>query len=1073
MKKIAVLFFLTIPLLNSFSQKWVEMMQDPNANFYDIQREFNAYWKDRPYERGRGYRAFRRWEWFMQQRVYPSGDMKLASRSLAIEKYNEYLAEQSTNKTSSAMAAVSATTANWTPLGPFGSPVGGDAGRLQCIRFMPGNSSIVFVGTAAGGLWKTTNNGASWTTTTDQLASLGIGDIAIDPQNTNIMYIATGDNDAGDTYATGVLKSTNGGVTWNTTGLTWATSLQRRPGRLLINPQNSNSLLFASSAGIFRSLDGGSNWMSVASGYFRDMEYKPGDTTVVYAVTNGSCVKSTNGGASFAGVTIAPSLSVNRLSIAVTPANPNYVYILCSATNNGFGGLYRSTNSASSFSLMSSSPNIFDWSTNGAGGGPSAGQGWYDIAIGVSPVNADYIVAGGVNTWRSTNGGVTWTLNTHWYGGGGKPYVHADLHDVQWTSGSTIYLGHDGGISVSTNTNSTWTTINGNMNIAQIYRMGQSTSTPSLIITGHQDNGTNLYNGAGWSETMGGDGMDCFVSWNNNSVMVGSQYEGSFNRSTNGGASWSGITNGLTGTAAWVAPIIQDPVNANTFYCGYERVYKSTNQGTTWTALGTGNLGTINHIAVAPSNNNVIYASAGAGIFKSTNGGASWGSIAAGLPNLTITRIAVDNQNENNVWITFSGFSSGNKVFESNNGGSTWTNYSNGLPNIPANCIVHKKNSPKVLYVGTDVGVYYREASMSSWMPYFQGLPNVVVADLEIYYPTNKLRAATYGRGVWETDLYSNPSAAPNAYFSGLYSSACINLPFSLVDGSSNNPTSWQWNFQGASISSSTLQNPSVTYTATGTYTASLIATNGNGASSPYVATITVSGPPTAAANNPTVCGNQSGIITLTTNATTVAWSNSATGSVVSVSGANNTVFTYTASIGACNTTGNATLFVSQAPAIPSVLVNGNILSSSVTAPLYQWYLNGSVIPGATSQTYQPTASGWYSVWLDNGTGCSSSSQSVYYDITTDINEAFMLISSLQIAPNPVKENMLVQFSAISENLISYKIVNILGQEVKRGQLKNTSSEPAQINLDGLANGTYDISFSVGKASKSYKFIKN
>jgi hypothetical protein len=384
MKKVITLLFLTILFSSSFAQKWVDMMQDPNANFYDIQREFEAHWKDRPYERGKGYRAFKRWEWFIAPRVYPTGDMKLASRGLALEKYNEFLAEQSTNKTISQTASVaSATTASWVALGPFGSPAGGEAGRLQCVRFMPGNSSIIFVGTAAGGMWKSTNGGTSWTTTTDQIASLGVADIAIDPLNTNNMYIATGDNDAGDTYATGVLRSTDGGLTWNTTGLTWTTSQQRRIGRLLINPLKPSSLIAATSAGVYKSLNSGSSWTLISGGNYRDAEFKPGDTTVVYAVTNGSLIKSTNGGASFSGVTIASSLNVNRLSIAVTPANANYVYILCSNPSNGFGGLYRSTNSATSFSLMSSSPNIFDWSTNGSA---TDGQGWYDIAISLRVV---------------------------------------------------------------------------------------------------------------------------------------------------------------------------------------------------------------------------------------------------------------------------------------------------------------------------------------------------------------------------------------------------------------------------------------------------------------------------------------------------------------------------------------------------------------------------------------------------------------------------------------------------------------------------------------------------------------
>jgi PKD repeat protein len=1072
MKKVISALFLTILFNASFAQNWVNMMQDPNANFYDIQREFNVYWKDRPYERGHGYRAFKRWEWYMAPRVYPSGDMKLASRGLAYEKYQEFLAEQATNKMASPSAAISATTANWVPLGPYGSPTNGDAGRLQCVRFMPGNPSIVFVGTAAGGMWKTTNNGATWTTTTDQIASLGVSDIAINPLNTNIMYIATGDIDAGDTYATGILRSTDGGLTWITTGLTWTTSQQRRIGRLLINPLKPTSLIAATSNGMYKTIDGGTTWTQVAGGSFKDAEYKPNDTTVVYAVSAGGLIKSTNGGASFTSVTISSTLNSNRLSICVTPANANYVYILASNQSNGFGGLFRSTNSATSFSLMSSTPNIFDWSTNGSGSG---GQGWYDIAIGASPTNADYIVAGGVNTWRSTNGGSTWVLNTHWTGSGGKPFVHADLHDVQWVNGSTIYLGHDGGISVSTNTNTSWTTINGNMNIAQIYRMGQSASasTPTYIIGGHQDNGTNLVtSGANWVRTMGGDGMDCFVSWANNNVMVGSQYNGSFNRTTNGGASWSAITSGLTGNAAWVAPIVQDPVTATTFYCGEQNVYKSTNQGSTWTSISPA-LGTIDRIAVAPSNNQVIYASAGANINRTTNGGTSWGSITNGLPNLSITDIAIDNQNSNNIWITMSGYSAGNKVFQSTNGGSTWINYSTGLPNIPANTIVYVKNSPKAMYVGTDVGVYYREASMSSWMPYFQGLPNINVSDLDIYYPTNKLRAATYARGVWQTDLYSNPTAPPFAYFSNQFSSACVGVPFTFNDGSSNSPTTWQWVFQGGSISTSTVQNPTVTFNTVGTYTASLIASNANGPSTPYIATITVSGPPTATANSPTVCGTQAGVITLTTNATNVSWSNGSSGNTISTNTNVTTVYTYSAYIGACLTTGNATLFVSSPPAVPNVLVNGNILSSSTTAPAYQWYFNGSPISGATSQTYQATASGWYSIWLDNGSGCQSSSQSVYWDITTDINQAFVSISSLQLAPNPVKEFINVQFSNSPKQEVSYRMVNTLGQVIKEGKFKVEANETIKISMENVANGVYDISFSAEKATKTYKFIKN
>jgi len=234
MKKRLLLFAIVILCNNIFGQKWTEMMRDSNANFYDIVKEFDNYWKDKTYERGKGYKAFRRWQWFIEPRVYPTGNMKFASRGYAFEQYQKYLNENASQKSTSS-AAVSATTSNWVPLGPFGSPTNGDAGRIQTIQIKPGDPNTIYVGTAAGGFWMSNNGGVSYTTTTDQFASCGISDIAINPLNTNIIYVSTGDKDAGDTHSTGVLRSGDGGLTWGITGLSWQTSQLRRIYRLLIN----------------------------------------------------------------------------------------------------------------------------------------------------------------------------------------------------------------------------------------------------------------------------------------------------------------------------------------------------------------------------------------------------------------------------------------------------------------------------------------------------------------------------------------------------------------------------------------------------------------------------------------------------------------------------------------------------------------------------------------------------------------------------------------------------------------------------------------------------------------------
>ena len=476
------------------------------------------------------------------------------------------------------------------------------------------------------------------------------------------------------------------------------------------------------------------------------------------AVTGSTFIKSVDGGATFATTaTGLPTTGVNRMAISVTPADPNYVYILCSkSSDNGFGGLYRSINGGTSFTLMSSTPNIFGWQVDGSDAG---GQGWYDIACGVSPTNKDEIICGGVNSWKSIDGGATWTINSHWYGAGGKPYVHADLHSVEYQTGTTCFMGTDGGIAKSTNGGTTWTTINGLMNIAQVTRIGHSSTTANYVVSGHQDNGTNLLNGTNWNQIYGGDGSDCFVDWSSNSTIIASYIQGDFQKSTNGGASFSPIQTGLTGTGAWIAPIIQSSTDANTFYCGYSQVFKSSNKGANWTQMGTiAGSGSILYLATAPSNTNVVYAARSTSIYKTIDNGATWTSIAAGLPtgSAAITRIAVDNTDANNVFVTFSGYSSANKVFSSINGGTNWTNISTGLPNLPVNCITYYNNLNDDIYIGTDVGVYYRNASMSSWIPFMTGLPNVIVNDIDIFYLTGKVRAGTYGRGVWQSDKYSN-----------------------------------------------------------------------------------------------------------------------------------------------------------------------------------------------------------------------------------------------------------------------------------------------------------------------------
>ena len=859
-------------LLNA--QDWREPLADPNVSFYDVQADFYQSWGAKeaqnnqhredvataadkfatghnaitpaPYMKG-GYKQFKRWEWFMEPRVYPTGDMTLVSQTY--DRFNEYLQTNAdaqwqferglpggANRAGGPPNQLLSST--WTFSGPTGAPTGAGAGRINFVRFDPTNSNTIWVGAPAGGLWKSTNSGGTWTTNTDFLTVIGATDIAIDPLNTQNMYLATGDGDAGDTYSIGVMKSTDGGVTWNTTGLTWTVNQGRTISKLLIHPTNPQIVMAFTSNGIYRTTNGGTAWTQVQNtNSFKDAEYKPGDPTTIYACGT-RFWKSTDSGVTWTNTAtgLPANTAVDRLAIAVTqdPTGTGYVYVLAgNVTNDGFQGVYRSTDSGVTFTTRSTTPNVLGWSSTGSDTG---GQGWYDLAIAASPANRDIILVGGVNIWRSTNGGTGWTINGHWTGTG-APYVHADVHDLVFLpgSGTTYFAGCDGGVFRTTNSGGAWSDLSNNLCIAQIYRIGMSASNANLYITGHQDNGTNLKNGAAYTGTMGGDGMDCFIDRTNNNVMYGSQYSGSLNRSTNGGGTWNGINTGLTGNAPWVTSWYQDPTTANTIYCGRVNLFRSTNQGTNWSAVASAvpGTGTIVDFKIAPSNNQIIYVVKSGAVYKTINAGAAWTTITGTLPvgSAVISRVDVKPTDPNTVVVTFSGYSSGNKVCRSTNGGTTWTNISAGLPNLPTNCVRFSPGlTNDAMYVGCDVGVYYMDNTFASWQPYFTALPNVPVFDIEVYQPTGKLRASTYGRGVWEVDIYNPGTLAPIADFTSNNTVVCPGSPVNFTDMSSFVPTSWSWTFQGGTPATSTAQNPTgITWSAPGTYSVSLTATNANG----------------------------------------------------------------------------------------------------------------------------------------------------------------------------------------------------------------------------------------------------
>jgi photosystem II stability/assembly factor-like uncharacterized protein len=1079
-----LLVFVTCAHIN-YAQDWVKKIQDPTINFYDVQKSYNKFTKQKEKKEklkklfifgkneekeDEGY-FYKRWENFTYQRVYPSGNRSLL-RNNALE--SEKIISSHAYKSAMQMGG------NWQPLGAFTVPInGGGAGRLNCIRFHPNNQNIIYVGSPSGGLWKTTDGGLTWSTHTDVLPTLGVTDIAIDAINPNVMYLATGDGygSGGDTQGVGILKSTDGGATWNITGLNWTTNQARTVNRIIINPNNPNMLFAGASNGIYRSLDAGITWTKVSSASnIKDLELKPDDPNTIYAASSSSFYKSTNTGASYTIVSsgLPNSGSVERIAIAVTPANPLLVYLLYSDNSNyGFMGLYRSSNAGTSFSLQSDSPNLIGYNVDG---GDVGGNGWYTLSIAVSPTSQNELVVGGVNIWKSYDGGATWSINAHWFGDNNSPYVHADVHDLIYRpDGESCYASTDGGIFVTTDGGTTWLDHSNGLQIAQMYRLGASETSSNIILQGWQDNGTNLLNTGNWSSVLGGDGMECFVDWSNPNYMYAEYQHGEIHRSSDGGFSFTYIKNNITEDGEWVTPWLQDPIDPQIIYAGYKNVWKSADRGDTWFAISSFNSSGLTCLAIAKSNPQYIYASDGYSIYKTTDGGGNWTVLTnpPGSSNL-ITYITISATSPDKIWITFSGYTANARVYKSIDGGTNWENISFNLPSIPTNCIVNQTGTNDGIYVGTDVGVYYTDATMNFWMPYSNGLPNVIVNELEIHYATNKLRAATYGRGLWETGIYVPNSNLPFANFDADTLSGCPGLTVHFSDITLNNPTSWIWSFPGGTPNSSTLQNPTVTYNTAGAYNnVSLTVSNNSGTDSitrySYIAISPQNTPTISLNNNDSICQGQNVALTSSIGNKFKWHPGNQTSQTVTVSTTNSYSVTVTDILGCATTSQPISITVLAKPATPTISINGDTLISS--APYgNQWYMNDSIITGATNQTLITNGViGIFEVKVTDSIGfCSSTSQSIAIGMEEYSNGIQFLMY-----PNPSNGLYQLLIRSIDKDDITIEIIDVGGRLVYNNTNNSFIGEATMaIDISQFSKGIYNLNIKNSKGNASKKIIK-
>lgn len=820
MKNFLILFSVLISS-TLLGQNWVELMNDTSRNFYEIQDAFYDEWDGKEYEKGNGWKQFKRWEWYMEPRVYPTGNR--INTQKAYEERMAFEADYGTPQTKSN---------GWTSIGPNdwqSISYNPGIGRINVVAEHPTNPQIIYAGSPSGGIWKSTDGGTNWENLNDDFPSLGVSGIAIDHTNPQTIYIATGDKDGSDTYSIGVVKSTDGGQTWNNTGLSHNLTQFLVCRELIMHPTDPNILLVATNDGLYKTSDGGANWDLSAAGNIRDIEFHPTTPSIVYASTD-QLIRSTDGGDSFSTISngLPGSGDVNRMELAVSEDQPDWIYALTGKESDAsFHGLYLSTDSGVSFQLQANTPNLFGYAM---AGDDDNGQSWYDMAIDADPNNASTVFVGGINVWKSTDAGQNWSINTHWVYPSSVGYTHADIHELRFFNGN-LYCGSDGGIFTTSDSGNNWTDLTPGMQISQFYRLALSPQNAGIVIGGTQDNGSNLLQNNTWTHVYGADGMEAEVNPTNADIMYCTYQFGGMRRTADGGNNWSLIFDGDGENGGWVTPY--EAIGTNTVIAGYENVWKSTNNGNSFTPISSfGGTETIRDLDVADGDPDIIYVVFPNSVQKTEDGGATWQNVTNNLPNLAVTDIQIHPTHPQIVWLTTSGYDNGDKVFVTTDGGSNWQNISQNLPNIPANAIVYQEGTDGGLYVGMDVGIYYTDSTLSNWQAFDLDLPNVIISELEIHYGADLIRAATYGRGIWESDLYTPSTLAPEADFTNSLTQICPSDSITFSDASTNAAPGWTWYFPGGSPATSTLSTPSVLYSSSGSYDVSLVVSNANGTDS-------------------------------------------------------------------------------------------------------------------------------------------------------------------------------------------------------------------------------------------------
>jgi hypothetical protein len=735
------------------------MMQDASYNFYEVCKEADKHFSENGMGKGSGYKGYQRWKNENESRYAPSGNRSNVDPRFVEKAYRKFLASQNTTENGSR----SIFNGSWVDLGPYDldsitGHYSAGLGRIVTSYVHRANTQIMYVGSRSGGFWKSTNGGTSWTGgSTDTLMASGVGTISASPTNADSILI--GVQNGGNNYSHGIYRSTNGGNSWSMTNFN-PTVLGKgglgsgfRVNKIAYHPRVSNLIFVAASDGLYRSTNNLSTWTKVTNGSISEIEFHPTNNSIVYIYdyyywgsNKDKVLYSLNQGVTFTG---SNAIAGNRGSTGRLSVSNNCNDCVFFASNNG---IWTSTNKGVDFTFMSNPPENC-------------------LGFAVNDLDTSKMVYGYVDIVTSSDGGRTssqvtwWSLGNSNHGAGnydqrlhsGGHYIHADLHPAKCING-VYYVGTDGLFAKSANNGATWTVISDGLGIRENYSLGASQSNHFRSISGSQDNGTSIKHKDSWIEFYGADGMEGIIHPLNDDYMMGSVQYGTRRKTKDGGLTQGGASpsgqNG-SGNGAWEAPLAYNPNDQMQVFNFAKDVYVSNQFGGAWQYRGDPFNNTISEAAIAENNSDIILVARGASIKKSTDAGVTYTNIyRSPLPSYTITDIAFDPKDDETFILTYNRYQNdGKKVFITRDGGNTWSNITYNLGDMPIRGAVIDHTNASNIYLAAEIGVFTKPMNGTTWVLHNPGLPNSTIKELEVVNGSNTLRAAVWGRGLWEYTL--------------------------------------------------------------------------------------------------------------------------------------------------------------------------------------------------------------------------------------------------------------------------------------------------------------------------------